>query len=277
MCKILLRLAFCLLFSASYASQQQYIPWDKEYHYKLVERSAEHIAHLSTFPVMRYPNKKFANLAHYFPENKILVFGYGSLMNRTSAEHTLTREAAKTMRPVIGFGLKRIFNYKSNPGQRWGHELDPREKAMLNVMPMTTYGSIINGVVFELSVTELENLVKRELGYDLVPILIADWEDVKNRSGNPKIQIAYAFIVPEEVRCGIAYVNRKYYPVRGYLKAVREGATAFGEDFFEFFEATTYLANGTTLVRDWDEATFKENLKPCKREPGEGTEGASTP
>lgn len=242
---------------------QPFIPWEESYHYYLVNEASYHIAELSKFPVMRYPNKNFASLANLFPDNKILLFGYGSLMHPASAHRNLPSCTVSTMRPVIALGLKRIFNYKSTPGEHWGMDLDPKEKAMLNVMPMTTYASIVNGVVFELSVSDLKNLVGRETGYDLAPVIIVDWQDIENRAEYPHIQIAYTFIVPEEVRCGIVYNDRNHYPVRGYLRLVREGARQIGENFLALFEETTFLGNGTELIKEWDETFYP---KPCTAE-----------
>jgi hypothetical protein len=234
-------------------------PWSESYQYFLIQKASQQMANLSSYSTLRYPNDDFEDLAARFPDQKILIFGYGSLMNKLSAARSISRESIQTMRPVVAFGLKRLFNYHPVSLERWGPDLHPREKAMLNVMPVTTYKTIINGVALEASIEDVRGLIKRERGYDLVPILIADWNSVSKESPDVVVKVAYTFLVPEEIRCGIAYIQQKYYPVKGYLKMVREGAAAFGSDFLVYFDNTTFLANGVTAINEWDEH-FKDKL-----------------
>jgi hypothetical protein len=113
-----------------------------------------------------------------------------------------------------------------------------------------------NGVVMEVSMEDLMQLIKRETGYDLVPLVVADWNDAIAENPHVKISIVYTFLAPDELRNGVDYTQTRYYPVRGYLHAVQKGASAFGQKFLNFWNTTTYLSDGTTPITHWDEKTF---------------------
>lgn len=117
--------------------------------------------------------------------------------------------------------------------------------------------SMVNGIVMEIDQEDLESLVAREKGYDLVRILIADWKDVISNKPHLEIKIAYTFVAPYELRNCVIYTSTEYYPVRGYLEAVQEGAFEYGEEFANFWNATTYLADGTTNIEKWDKHSFE--------------------
>lgn len=236
---------------------QEKAPWSKEYQDVLMEKIGKEIKNLSEYPSTLYPSEDLEPILNKFPDGKIPIFGYGSLMNAESAGRSVGPEAVQSMEPVAAFGLKRIFNYKvSEVAPRWGSDLPENEKAMLNVEPTTTTSHIINGVVMTVSHQELHKLVEREKGYDLVPVLIADWNDLVAENPEVKIKVAYTFYVPDELRGGIDYTQTKYYPVRGYLQAVRTGAAVYGEQFLNYWDETTYLGDGTTTIQNWDEKTF---------------------
>lgn len=228
------------------------------YQKSLMGKIAKKIVILSTYPSLEYPNLESEQILKKYPDGKVLLFGYGSLINVQSAAESISPEAIQSMRPVVAFGFKRIFNYKASHEyvSEWGKDLAKNEKAMLNIAPATTYRPIINGVVMEISPEDLVHLIEREIGYDLVPILVADWDEFISEDPSINIKIAYTFLVPDELRNGIDYTQTKYYPIRGYLQAVREGAAGFGAEFLDYWNATTYLGDGTTGVTQWDEKTF---------------------
>lgn len=232
------------------------IPWGDAYQKILMEKVGHETAHLSLYPSLEYPNKEDQQIVKKYPEGKILLFGYGSLINAESAARSVSPQAVHSMRPVVAFGFKRLFNYKASNVSRWGSDLQENEKAMLNIVSTTTYNHIINGVVMEISPQDLKQLIQRETGYDLVPMLVADWNDVLAEDPSVQIQIAYTFLVPDELREGVDYTQTKYYPVRGYLHAVQQGAAVFGPEFLDFWNATTYLGDGTTPIKQWNEQTF---------------------
>lgn len=231
-------------------------PWDKEYEKLLMVKVGEQVPLLATCPSTIYPNTDYTEIFNKFPEGKLLIFGYGSLINWDSAGRTVGMNALQSMTPVIAFGFKRLFNYKASNVSNWGTNLPSNERAMLNIIPMTTFNQIINGVVMEVSHEDLRELVRREKGYDLVPMLVADWGEVISQNPHIKIKVAYTFLVPDEMRSNIDYTHTKYYPVRGYLHAVEKGAADYGPKYLDFWKDTTYLGDGTTSVRKWNAKTF---------------------
>lgn len=257
---------FLLMLFIYTAEATEKTPWNSAYQKILIEKIAKEIPALSTYPSLEFPNLDFEQILKKYPHRKVLIFGYGSLINVQSAAESVSKEALQTMRPAIAFGLKRIFNYKVDDASFWGKNQPKNEGAMLNLEPTTTYNHMINGVVMKISPKDLAQLIDRETGYDLVPILVADWDEVVAEDHTVQIKIAYTFFVPDELREGVDYTQTKYYPVRGYLKATREGAAVFGPKFLHFWNATTYLGDGTTTIDHWDEKTFSGILDT--REPG---------
>lgn len=251
-----MKLTLFIITFLSFSLFSNELMWNTNHKLHLIEEAAAKVPLLSTYPVLQYPNEDYQSITSKYPEGKILLFGYGSLMNKNSALRSISPTAVDSMKPVIAFGFKRLFNYKTSNVSRWGDNLPENERAMLNMHPTTTFNSIINGVVLEIGKEDLIKLIKRETGYDLVPILVANWNEAIQENAKITVQIAYTFIVPDELRNGIDYTQTKYYPVRGYLFAAQEGASAFGEPFLKFWNETTFLSNGTTPITQWDQKTF---------------------
>ena len=222
----------------------------------LLKKVGTKLPQLVNFPSLQYPNEGHEAIINHFTSGKILVFGYGSLMNKVSAAKSLKAEAVESMEPAIAFGVKRLFNYKVTNPSHWGAEQNPKERAMLNITQTLNIGSMVNGVILEVDAEDITKLVSREIGYDLVPILVASWKDVMSQNPQSEIRIAYTFIAVNELRNNTAYTSTEYYPVLGYLHAVQEASQAYGPEFAAFWNATTYLANGTTPIKGWDEVTF---------------------
>ena len=238
---------------------------DKAYEQVLLKTVAIKLPELVTFPFFQYPNEGHQTLVNHFPSGKVLIFGYGSLMNKVSAARSMKAEATESMAPAIAFGVKRLFNYKVKDASRWGAEQHHKERAMLNLAQTLNIGSMANGVVVEIDGEDLSKLVSREVGYDLVPILVVPWADVVNQNPDLEVRIAYTFVAVNELRNNTAYTSTEYYPVLGYLQAVQEASQEYGPEFAAFWNATTYLANGTTLIEGWDKVTFKGIL--CTQKP----------
>jgi len=258
-------IALSLFVSCTFCICANETPWSSSYQKTLIEQVGKKSALLSSYPSIEYPNADYRQILNKYPKGKILLFGYGSLINGASAARSVSPAAVDTMRPVVAFGFKRLFNYKAGNVSRWGEDLQENEKAMLNIEATTTYSHIINGVAMEISQQDLEQLIQREVGYDLVPMLIADWNGLLTENPSVKVEIAYTFLVPDELRNGVDYTQTRYYPVRGYLHATQQGAATFGPEFLDYWNATTYLSNGTTPITQWGEQTFSGILD--SREP----------
>ena len=234
----------------------------KEYALKTV---AAKMPDLMTYSTYRYPNESHEQILNMYPTGKILVFGYGSLMNKISASRTVKAESVDTMQMAVAFGVKRIFNYKASKTKHWQEDLDVKEKAMLNLTQTFNIASLVNGVTIEVDLEDFSRLVMREIGYDLVPILVVDEKDIADENPNLDVRVAYTFVAMNELRNHINYTSTKYYPVRGYLRAVQEAAAMHGKKFAKLWNKTTYMADGVTCINDWDQMTFKGIL--CTFEP----------
>lgn len=235
---------------------QHPIQLESSYEKLLLKKVGDTLPILTKYPHQKYPNTDHDSIPDLFQDDKVLIFGYGSLMNKTSLARSVKQAAVDSMDPAIAFGVKRIFNYKAKNTAHWGENQNPKEKAMLNLAQTLNLGTMANGVTIEVDRDDFNHLVSRETGYDLVPILVASWDDVKEQNPRLKIRVAYTFIAPNELRNHTLYTSTEFYPVRGYLKAIQCASKKFGDDFAKMWNATTYLADGTTSVNEWDGVTF---------------------
>jgi hypothetical protein len=128
---------------------------------------------------------------------------------------------------------------------------DIREKAALNVIGSPDFSDLVNGVVIDVDVEDLKNLVSREKGYDLIPILAMSWDDFIQQKLDPEIQLAYTFMSPDSTREGILYTDRNILPNRVYLKIVQDGVAELGSAYLEFWNSTTFLSDGQTSLTEW--------------------------
>lgn len=258
-------IASAFLAEAYEVSPTQPILWEQQYENLLLKKVGAKLPELVTYPFFQFPNEGHEVLESQFPEGKVLIFGYGSLMNKISAGRHIKKESIDTMYPAIAFGVKRIFNYKAAKTEHWGADQNRKEKAMLNIVQTLNIASKANGVAIEVDLEDLQGLVSRETGYDLVPIVISSWNDVLEQKDNIEMRIAYTFVATNELRNHIDYTSTEFYPVRGYLHAVQISSEAYGADFAKMWNDTTYLADGTTSINDWDEETFLGIL--CTQKP----------
>lgn len=91
-------------------SEIQY-PWGNQRQKQLVEMSQTYSEkHLSNYQILETPITDVSNIVKHYPKDKILIFGYGSLMSKKSASRTITDKALETYKPAVAFGVKRIFN-----------------------------------------------------------------------------------------------------------------------------------------------------------------------
>lgn len=214
---------------------------------------------IKKYTSFQYPNTGYEDILRHFPDGKIPIFCYGSLMNRDSLGGTQNRlgkapvkeEAIDTLRTVIAYDIKRIFNY--DEGNVYHATHDPKEKAACNLERSS--GSMVNGIAIDIDIVDLKNLIDRERGYDLVPIVIGSFQT----PAHPRT-IAYTFMSPsDEPRGGTYYTKKGIYPVRGYLQKIEDALKAsqdFDDRFRTMWQETTFLSDGTTLVSQWDRKTF---------------------
>ncbi len=181
-------------------------------------------------------------------QDTIFIFSYGSLLNKESAARTLSAGAMKTHHPAIAYGLVRVFDRQVSPcsAQRWGEQQSENELAMLNVTMTGRVEDRVNGVLIEVDRTDLEKLIDREVGYDLVALPVTDWE-------GGDVQIAYTFHATPDEKNGKTYVGCNIKPVREYALASKEGAAQYGKEFLQMWIDTTYLADNSTFAQ-WEKS-----------------------
>ena len=106
---------------------------------------------------------------------KNYVFGYGSLTNKRSLQKTLPNKKIAGWAYLVGF--RRKFNA---PAQDY---------LFLNIVPKTD--RIIKGVLIPVSKEELNNLKKREVGYEAVDVT----KNIKYAASGR----VFTFIAPDKI------------------------------------------------------------------------------
>ncbi|MBS0621860.1 MAG: gamma-glutamylcyclotransferase [Verrucomicrobia bacterium] len=204
---------------------------------------------LANQEVLKYPfGEKLKQKFTERGEERVLIFSYGSLMNRTSAARTLSADTLATRKAAIAVGIKRVFNYDPQSTSRGAPE-NPLERGMLNVIHTGDATDAINGVVVEMKLEDAVALSEREIGYDLIPVTVYDWETGENP------RTAYTFRAAEDaVYKGHKLVKTDIYPRPEYYATVMAGANEFGDQFAHTFLKTTYLADGKTSLCAWAKA-----------------------
>ncbi len=174
--------------------------------------------------------------------------GYGSLLNSASAALTLSDEALRSRRPIIAFGARRIFNYAMGSAVgRYGKPKKNIDSAALNIRMTRSVKDTLNAVLIEIPLRDIPALMKREIGYDLEPVVCIDWNGLREYPF-----ISYILVCPDETRLGKKRTDNDLLPHRKYYSVCREGAREFGEPFLRYWLSTTYLAEGVTPVAKWE-------------------------
>lgn len=210
----------------------------------LLEQISQKQSEAKKLPSFPYPWQGLEEAVASSRQHKITLVGYGSLLNSYSALRTLSIDKNAQL-PVISFGVKRLYNYKTPQEvvQRHGECEDPFSTACLNAVVTYKMENMINGLTFVLKAEEIEALRQREKGYDLIPVVSIPWHQP-----NEQIFIHYILSAPNEQRMGNIWVSSDLKPILNYDKLCRAGALSISEDFLEFFLKTTFLADGNTLI-----------------------------
>lgn len=172
------------------------------------------------------------------------IVAYGSLVNASSASQTLKDNSIGGWRPVVAFGVRRLYNYIMPKNvSRYGST----DGAALNVRLTGDTKDMVNGVLIQVRREEIGNLRSREINYDLAPIVFLEWNDADKPPA-----LAYIFSSPDKSRTGETITDNRLEPHRSYHRLCRSGAGDFGEDFLHFWLSTTYLGDGHTPVSEWE-------------------------
>jgi hypothetical protein len=228
-------------------------PWSAARHLELVQKANDLRSQLSedlqrkTYPMSEEDLQQIYQEAQ---SDTIPFFTYSSMIDmEAGAVKAITPKAAATQTAAIAFGIQRTFNREMAAATvegGWGALKRPNDLAILNVFEKED--AVLNGVIFQLPLSDLLILSKREVGYDLIPVVAMRWHDAIDGEKEPEIFLAYTFQAPnyngEEVR----YTNVNVNPIPGYFNFLQKGLNLVGDDFKAMWWATTYLADQKTVV-----------------------------
>ena len=188
------------------------------------------------------------------PDGRLLLIGYGSLMNLQSAAETIEGVNETDFYPVVCVGAKRLFNYRIPDDvlkelAELGGPAQPHELAALNVIPTGRAADLFNGRVVPVAAADLPALRQREYGYHLRSVTCLRWDAWESEP------FAAAVLAAEDpVINGRQVIDNTLDPNPAYAGIVDAGATAVSEPFHELFLDTTFLADGKTTLQQWLEA-----------------------
>lgn len=227
-------------------------PWSATRHLELVQKAnalRSHNAHLQskTHPISEEDLQQI-----YSKSDTISFFSYSSMIDKEAgAVKAINPKAQATQIPAIAFGIQRTFNREMAAATvegGWGVLKRPNDLAILNVFEKED--AVLNGVIFQLPLSDLLILSKREVGYDLIPVVAMRWHDAIDGNKVPEVFIAYTFQAPNYHGVGTRYTNANINPIPGYFNYLQKGLVLLGEDFKAMWWATTYLADQKTVVNE---------------------------
>lgn len=215
---------------------------------------------LHQMPSYSYPYYNLAGQLIEHHEDTLSLFSYGSLIDEHSASRTLSPRALETRRPALAFGVKRTFNrdVPIKPDSRWGIPCNPNARGMLNVEKTEELKSFINGVLVDVPLEDIEALLTREVGYDLIPIVVANWQGLL--TGKFEFAIAYILSAP----LSSSYVSLDILPRPGYYELTRDAAMQFGPLFGLLWYNTTFMADGKSSVDIWEKWLKEGDPRTCR-------------
>lgn len=226
-------------------------------------KSLQESIHSQSISSTQYPNEESNKLVECITgslDKRVTIIGYGSLINPgtgLSSTDQISSESYNTMREVIVFGWKRIFNWDVRVGGKFPptYVSYQNEQASLNTVPEE--GAYFNAVAIDITANELNELKKREIGYDMVTVAYASLQGIQDA-----IQIfnkAVIFSASSEERQSfenpsekVVYTNSSIVPRRYYLDLVSSICQyRKSEEFFELYNNTTFMADGKQLAAEW--------------------------
>lgn len=229
-------------------------PWTAQRHLQLVKKAAAlspeliNIGNKKTYPISE------EDLQQLYQTSSATVpfFAYSSMIDKgAGAVKAISQEAADTQTLAIAFGIQRTFNREMAAATvegGWGALKRPNDLAILNIFQKED--AVLNGVVFDLPLADLLILSKREVGYDLIPVLAIRWNDAVDGEKEPEIFLAYTFLAPDYTGEGTRYTNTYVNPIPPYFNYLQTGLDAAGEGFKAMWWSSSYLADKKTLVSE---------------------------
>ena len=179
--------------------------------------------------------------------NKVVIVGFGTLLLQESLGDTISN--TKKFIPILVKNYRRLFNllpdhYEADNRLR----SDDTEIGAANIEPAE--GFQFNGLSFEASASDLENLDSRERYYKRSEVPYYDFETGAN------LGMCYVYESPLDARWLVGNTD-KLLPLWRDIVYARVGAYRTSEAFGKMYDATTYLADGKTLMIDY----YKDHLE----------------
>ena len=163
------------------------------------------------------------------------LFGYGSLINKSSRNHTMKKSTnEKRNRKVIPVILSKVAKYKRVWKCLKNYKNSNKNYSFLSIQK-SREPSNINGVLFQID-GSISDLDKREKNYDRVKI---SEEHIKPFDKNKSIKIPNANIYTYVAKKEQKRQSKKCPIIKQYLDIVNEGCDYYGKDFYNNFYKTT--------------------------------------
>lgn len=234
-------------------SGQAGTPWSAEHQIELVEKAnALKPSLIHDGMRLAYPISEDALKNLYGDQATVPFFAYSSMIDKNAgAVKAISPEGAASYSPAVAFGIQRTFNRQlpaATVEGGYGALRRFNDVAILNAFEKED--AVINGVTFQLSLADLMILSKREVGYELIPVLAVKWEDAVSGQKEPELFLAFTFLAPDVTINGDAYTSEHVNPIPGYVKFLQSGLDAQGSDFKAMWWATTFLADQKTSVKE---------------------------
>jgi hypothetical protein len=184
------------------------------------------------------------------PDAETLLVGYGTLLYRGSLGQSIgaTLAESKPVVPVVVRDYKRLFNVRAEHYES-SHKLSAEgiELGAMNVEPSTD--SSFNAVAMKVSAQELEILDRRERYYQRLTVPVHDF------TTGEVLSLGHFYAAEPESRWLERDVSR-LLPRWQDIVWARTGSYAISHAFGQYYDATTYLADGETLMIDF----YRRNL-----------------
>jgi len=173
--------------------------------------------------------------------NKVVIVGFGTLLLQESLGDTVSGD--KKFTPIIVKNYRRLFNllpdhYEADNRLRTDHT----EIGAANIEPAE--GIQFNGLSFEANASDLENLDSRERYYKRSEVPYCDFETGED------LGMCHVYESPLDARW-LVRDNARLLPLWRDIVYARVGAYRISEAFGKMYDATTYLADGKTLMIDY--------------------------
>lgn len=180
---------------------------------------------------------------------KVTIVGFGTLLLQESLGDTVGKGNEKKFTPIIVKGYRRLFNllpdhYEADNRLRQ----DGTEKGAANIEPAE--GVQFNGLSFLADADDLDNLDKRERYYKRSVVQHYDFET------GEELGECHVYESPLDARW-LVRDNTQLLPLWRDIVYARVGAYRISKAFGEMYDASTYMADGKTLMIDY----YKDYLK----------------